>query len=620
MRMPAPGSKDSPVLILGSSVLTLALTALMGFAIGFIGIRWAEGGIRHGETMPASESPGGNSASTAQGADVSSAMSKARIAAALALGENGGGLAHDAALYSAIRKLDARDFLDAAGDFPALIVRLNKGTNGQGSVSIMSLAEAWMDRWLEVDTQGALKFLGNSTMLADLAKNQPFGPMASWNTAQIGAFRVLARRQPEWTLAYLAAQPSMQQIGPCVFNLLREVALQDPAKARRFAAGFANGPNRQAAMNGLVKGMMAVDARAGFDIVAAEPAGPARERLLNVAMSGAAERGLATVRELLDRTDNPRLRRELAAQALFAMHDAPRENLLPWIMEESKRGVKLSGSEAELATRGASEWQMDVAQAVQGEHVAEAAEWAMNLTDDPKREMFGSILSRWSSADPVAFRAWVADHLASLDAAGADKLGDILRPSYSGANEELQTWAASLPTGRFRDQLQFQIRLSAVSDGKVAQATAAYDSIAAYDADGALAKRLATEVAKKDGAAAAEWAMRLAPGPVHDGAVVAVAQEWSQRDPNGAAQWIEQFPAGRERDVILREYAAKVVYADPATAAAWVEQMANPAVRAQAVEKVFEVWNRENPVAARAWVQDIDGVDEVWKRKFLGRR
>jgi hypothetical protein len=49
------------------------------------------------------------------------------------------------------------------------------------------------------------------------------------------------------------------------------------------------------------------------------------------------ERGLDLVRELLDRVDEPALRRALAADALSALPEMNKDELQQWIVEESKR-------------------------------------------------------------------------------------------------------------------------------------------------------------------------------------------------------------------------------------------------------------------------------------------
>ena len=54
----------------------------------------------------------------------------------------------------------------------------------------------------------------------------------------------------------------------------------------------------------------------------------------------------------------------------------------------------------------------------------------------------------------------------------------------------------------------------------------------------------------------------------------------------------------------------KAVRADPETAAQWVEQVADPGLRSETAKTVFARWTIQDPVAARAWLRDLSGVEE----------
>jgi predicted phosphoadenosine phosphosulfate sulfurtransferase len=58
-------------------------------------------------------------------------------------------------------------------------------------------------------------------------------------------------------------------------------------------------------------------------------------------------------------------------------------------------------------------------------------------------------------------------------------------------------------------------------------------------------------LARKDGAAASEWATKLPPGAARKQAISQVTQEWAQREPGAAGDWIHTMPAGSERDEAL---------------------------------------------------------------------
>ena len=240
--------------------------------------------------------------------------------------------------------------------------------------------------------------------------------------------------------------------------------------------------------------------------------------------------------------------------------------------------------------------------------------------NDPEKKMLVALVGRWAWQDAPALRSWLTDHATTLDVAVVQKLGDAVKKLAGQDPAATRAWAEALPNGPLREQVGFQIALSACAEGDFRQAAAAYEAVAATDPTGALAGQLAAALAGQDGAAAAEWAMQRSEGPARTAAVSAVAEQWSQRDPRGAAAWIEQMPPGAEHDAAVHEFVAKVVYADPPTAAEWVKQVTDPAKRAKAAEEVFFIWNSENPIASREWLRDLPGVEESWRAEFLRTR
>ena len=584
--------------------LTSALAALAGFSAGLAGARGLRVSTPQAEAAPTPQPARPASISIPEPRAESPAASHERLQAVLALGEKNRGLAEDQALFAAVQKLDARDLLAGVDEFVALVKRRDELFNRAAS----PLCEAWFEHWLDVDTPGALRFLGTSPMLQELYNPSGSSLLNRVDSAQGSAFKILARRQPEWTQQFLAAMKPGPQREVGVYQLLREVAQQDSAKAQQFLAGFTVGENRPAAVQGCVSGLVAGNVRAGFEVALAEAAGPFREELLKVAFRGAAERGIGTVRELLDRIDDPALRRRLAAEAVRQVGWESREDLLPWIMEETQRTTAIEGWEA-----GA--WGQALGQS-SGTNVVAAADWAATLKSDPERKLLLSILGYVSGA---GLRDWLGGHASALDAPTLERLGYVMTNLARNDPEATREWAAALPAGPLRERAQFQVALSSGAEGNLSQAEAIYESLAARDTSGELAKQLATVLAVQDGAAAAEWAMRRPEGPARAAALKVVAEQWSQRDPRGAAVWLGQMPPGAEHDVAVREYAAKLAFLEPSAAAEWIEQVADPTMRGEAAVSVFFTWNYEDPVAAHAWLRALPGVDEKWRADFFRR-
>ena len=587
------------------SLLPFALAALAGLGVGFATTRF-------GGTGPAllAGTPAAHSTVVAEPAakmdrpSSSPGGSKERIADVLSVGAKYRGLAEDHALFLAISKLEAPDFLAGADEMLALLMKADSPFGSRN----LAVAEAWIEKWLEVDGTAALAFLGSSTKFKEVPPGMSL--INQVNSVQGGIFSVLARRQPVWTQQYLAALKPGPQRDVGVYQLLKESAQQNAAKSREILASFSEGANRPAAVQGYVTGLAARDVRAGFDVALAEAAGPFREGLFQVVLRSAAERGVGVVRELLDRIDDPALRRDLAGHSALELSWRSGDDLLPWLMEEAQRTPAASA-----ANRGFDYWLTYVAQALgtRGD-VARAVDWAATLANDPEKKLLLNLLSRW---DETGLRSWLASHAELLDASVLEKLGRTIMDMARRDGAGTRAWAAALPSGALREQAQFQIALSSAAEGDVAPAVAAYASVAGNDTNGALAKQLAAVLAKQEGSAAAEWVMSLPNGQARAAAIGALAEQWSQRDPRGAAEWLGQMPPGAERDSAVGEYAAKVVYADPRAAAEWVAQVGDATARAKAAESVFWIWSNEDPIASRVWLRTLPGVDETWRADFL---
>jgi hypothetical protein len=123
-----------------------------------------------------------------------------------------------------------------------------------------------------------------------------------------------------------------------VFTLVQEAAKLGGSEGPKLLETFATGADRLHAVKGFATGKMEVDLRAAFSVAAGEPPGPLRKELLEVAARRAGDKGVASTRELLDRIEEPELRRSLAAAALYQVGSNSQDDPLPWIIEETQRG------------------------------------------------------------------------------------------------------------------------------------------------------------------------------------------------------------------------------------------------------------------------------------------
>src|SRR5262249_34758892 len=105
----------------------------------------------------------------------------------------GGDGAADHALVSTLLRMRPADFI-ASADTMAALIATDKFFPGE-------IAEAWLDRWLEIDSAGALQFFHDSDLLSRLNKEdaEQGDTWRRGEPALAGIFRALASREPGWT-------------------------------------------------------------------------------------------------------------------------------------------------------------------------------------------------------------------------------------------------------------------------------------------------------------------------------------------------------------------------------------------------------------------------------------
>lgn len=513
-------------------------------------------------------------------------------------------LARDHALAAELLKLDADDLRAGADEMLALLI----GESGPGKNG--DVAEAWMDRWLELDAPGALQFLSRALVPEEV----PLTGKSAWSLQSLtdtgfgGVIRALARREPEWTRQMLAKAPPGKQREVAIFTLLEEVAKGGAAGAASYLEAFSDGPDRSGALTGYITGLITNDVRAGFERAWAEPPGALRSELLRLVFSRAGESDLAVLSELLERVDDHTARRECIAWGLRA---APREDALPLIQQESERMAASGEWETNHFT-----WLGLVEGSFGSLQAQPLAEWALNFQPDKERKMFAQIARSWAGRDPAEFQRWLSDRAGTLDPATVDKLAEPLASLAAKDVAAARAWSDTLPPGSLRDQARFQIALrGGASD--LAYAAAAYQPLATTDTSGALAAQLADILAGQDCAAAGEWALQQTLSAPRLAALRKVGEAWTGRDPVAATQWLGKLPPGPERDAAVSSYASVVVRADPEGAAEWAELVAAPTGRTKTAVEVYYFWSKENPAAARTWFRNLEGVDEEAVPAFL---
>ena len=574
------------------------LAVLVCLGVGFAGARQMSGTPSR-ESHAARAMQAQPQATEAISAAVPQSAAAAEWSEALAKYKSGN-LADAHAVMAAILRMEA-------ADFPASAEKLLEGfgKNPGYDPASAALADAWLGRWLEIDSPGALRFLEAMQVFAKLSD------VNDWYVPTNGAGGLLAalsRKEPEWVKQFIENQPEGNLRSSAIWALVSELTRTDADAGRRYVDSLPEGAGRNLGTNLYLNQLSQIAPSAALDFAMnSQPQSLRNERLRSV-FSYSASRNLPTTMALLDRITNPAERRQYAMAALTSAWERGAE-LLPYLKDEVARSAAELGEKADFGKLA------NTAQnAARGQDRKSFVEWAFELSADKRGSILSAVAGRWAYESPKEFAAWASAQAATANPDQLAKLNTAMTSAliYPAAQKAL---AEALPPGSLRDQAHFKVSLAAAAEGDAAKAVEAYRTVAATDKNGALASQLARALVMKNPAAAAEWATAQPAGIARDAALRVVAENWSLRDVHGAAQWATSLPAGLERDRAMSTYATTVVVADAPAAAEWVGQVADPKLREKAATTVFKRWHIQDPAAARAWLhtQSPALAQKIWR-------
>ena len=185
---------------------------------------------------------------------------------------------------------------------------------------------------------------------------------------------------------------------------------------------------------------------------------------------------------------------------------------------------------------------------------ADAAAFDLGLVGGAlQNELLGQVLPAWAEQDWGSVRAW-ADELP----AGPGKQTALLHllPRWEAEEaEDLLVFARELPPG-----------------------FAQFQSV------------VATRLAARDPAGAAQWAETLPEGIGRNQAVAAVAAVWAKQSPEAAAAYVRQLPPGPAQQAGILAVVSVWTSRDREAALAWGASFADRAMREKVLDRLAYYW------------------------------
>jgi len=336
-----------PLASLACSIV--ALTA--GFAVSRVG-GWStsSGGVASSVTpgQPETRLPG---------------VSYQSVGEFLMLCEQPSTLQRDHDLFLVLQQMSGEDFSKAVEDVPLLVERLHRLKQPfRGQV-----VEAAMRRWMEVDADGALEWLGGLPSLAANDSALKSKKIDWWSLGRI--FPVIAKVRPEWLRAQIDQLTDKEGRRQAIESLLKESARMNPAGAMQWLDGFGEEDDKKAALRGILSGMAEADAQAAAVILSNVSKQEGRDELLSGFVTELAKYRPSAASEWIGKMEDSFQRTRIGWQAASTI--AQESSLDPIAFLEQTLSRKEINT---LATTGSLWWLVE-------RNAVHAADWAKGLAN-----------------------------------------------------------------------------------------------------------------------------------------------------------------------------------------------------------------------------------------------
>ncbi|MDQ3622987.1 MAG: hypothetical protein M3463_10930 [Verrucomicrobiota bacterium] len=293
--------------------LTLALGGLLGFAAGYAAFRTVTG-----RSVVAGLEVASWPVRRALTSEQESEISHQKLEGLLAMCRRPPGNSRDVALYAAVQDLSAEDFRALGADLVNLrqFEKLPRDT-------ARNLIEAALDRWLEIDREGALTWVKAARVFAEtvLAEDQVLDARNSLFEKMV---QVLARREPEWLLDHALESSPRTGRPEGIRKAFTELVMRNPVVARQRLEQITDNDDRKAAQKAFVEGLARINPSEALSYALAMSSKGDQTQVSRAIFEQAGERGIGTFREILQRAPQE-MQRSASAGLLPLAERAPAE-------------------------------------------------------------------------------------------------------------------------------------------------------------------------------------------------------------------------------------------------------------------------------------------------------
>jgi len=478
-------------------------------------------------------------------------------------------------------------------DFQAIANDPSKFPKPDKQISEWALGYSYVDalvaRWLTVDPVGGLTAIQQTEKALRPADSV-------LNRTAMHLRQALARHRPVEFLAGLPEKLEQGQAWNEVRPAIISLAKRDIHAARAAVERFSDKQVRESAELALAEGLAENDPVAAAAL--ARQLG--RAEILNLALVAASKSGRETMRQVIA-AGGEKLR--------------PNGNFSELMMRYPDEDWQSMVSDFPYADGNLDYPRIIEAMRMSREKRTNVLEQLERFPKNGGKKVADSLMRAWMLESPAEALDWAAG---KANGTTDERLQAAFDLWASDDREAARSWLSRLPESKQRTELGNRFAATLAIEGDLDAAMRYFVPSAGKDSDEAV-REIASTKTRTDPAAAAAWLANLPPeaGAGAVNAAESVVGPWFEKAPSEVAKWIETLPSGALRDKALYAFTYRARDADPFVSAEWLALIEDPKAKTEMAMFVFQDMRRNDPAAARAWIQNLKGVDPVWREQFL---
>lgn len=242
---------------------------------------------------------------------------------------------------------------------------------------------------------------------------------------------------------------------------------------------------------------------------------------------------------------------------------------------------------------------------------AAAMAWANSLTTE-KSQALSAVVGEVAKTDP----AKAAQMLAGVDATDNDRAFRTVAEQYGASNfSDAQAWIKTLPADQQDGAMAAAISGLSKNDPQAAAKQVAL--MADGDSKNRAVSDVVSALARQDPQAAADFLSKQGSEQAQRDSMRDLMPTWVNQNASAALTYATSLPEGNVRDSALQSYVWSNNSAAPADLVQVAESITDERDRSRTVGITVSRWMREDPVAAKAYVEQSTSIPDDAKQRLL---